>query len=63
VEVQKLITRHKSELVAAQEAAAAETATQLARLKQQHEVDMAALKARMIKVCGIFEPMGTSQPI
>ena len=50
VEVQKLITRHKSELAAAQEAAAADTASQLAKLRQQHEVDMAALKARMIKV-------------
>lgn len=50
LQVQKLLTRHKAELLAAQQAAAEESRRQLDVLTAEHQVAVRQLKDRLLKV-------------
>ena len=50
MEVQRLLTRHRSELAAAQEQAAADAARQVDALRAHHEQDTRMLRERLAKV-------------
>lgn len=64
LQVQKLLTRHKAELLAAQQAAAEESRRQLDVLTAEHQVAVRQLKDRLLKVrvreCGHGCRAGTS---
>jgi hypothetical protein len=56
LQVQKLLTKHKAEIQAVQQAAAEETRRLLDVAGAQHELALRQLKERLAKVCSLVNP-------